>query len=228
MNPSIGQHARLAFTFSLVISVVLGAAGLSVEVLNGFNSDLNRFNQTNLIAFVASGGGLACSMLALRGAKILPSLGIALVLIAAALQTAIVWNGDYFTHGFRQVTWSVSIFAFACGHAAALRLARLSPGQRWAMIVAQTLIVAVAVLSAWRVYFDLPWTPEIDRAHWILIILDVAMTALIPFFHWSSKAFFERERLFMRRMIDEEFCETGSHRRRDKRIRSYYDASIQQ
>ena len=56
--------------FGLVASVVLGAAGLSVEVLNGFDSDLNRLNQTNQIAFMASAGGLACSMLAIRGAKI--------------------------------------------------------------------------------------------------------------------------------------------------------------
>ena len=81
MNPSFGQLARLAFAFGLVASIVLGAAGLSGEVLNGFDSNLNRFNQTNLIAFVTCAGGLACSLLALRGAKILPSTGIALVLM---------------------------------------------------------------------------------------------------------------------------------------------------
>src|SRR6185295_20334762 len=99
---------------------------------------LNRFNQCFLILAVASACGLACSTLAIRGARVLPCAGIALALGASALLIVLVWDND-FSHEFRQATWCVSIFAFACGHAAVLRLARLSPGQRWAMIVAQTL-----------------------------------------------------------------------------------------
>jgi hypothetical protein len=98
------------------------------------------------------------------------------------------------------------------------------------MIVAQTLVVAVALLSA-RIALDLPFTDELFQAFWILIILNVAMTTLMPFFHWSSKAYFERERFFMLLTHDEDSQEAEPHQPRDERIRSHgqrYDASVQQ
>ena len=229
MNTSFGWLARSAFTISLVASIVLGAAGASIEVLDGSVSFPSQFNLTSLIVAVASACGLACSMLALRGARVLPSAGIVLALVAAALEIVLVWTDDS-SHEFRQVTACVSICAFACGHAAALRLARLSPGQRWAMVVAQTLVVVVAVLSS-AFSLDLLWSIEPFRALWILIILDIAMTALIPFFHWSSKAYFERERFSVLCSPDDDSQEAEPHRPRDERIRPYgqrYDASVRQ
>jgi hypothetical protein len=226
LNTPLGWLARSVFTAGLVACVVLGAAGVSIEILNGFDGFLNQFNQMILFVGVASACGLACSMLSLRGARILPCVGVALALVAAVLQTIDVWTEKH-SHDFRQVAWSVSILAFACGHAAALRLARLAPGLRWAMFIAQTLIAAVALLAVGRM-LDLAWAPELDRWYWILVIVNLAMTTLIPFFHWSSKAYFERENALMRLMLEADLEETEPRQRRDVRIRSqrrHYDAS---
>jgi hypothetical protein len=175
----------LAFGYALVASVVLGAAGAITEVLTGRLDLLDKIISTWLIPVAASGCGLACSSLAVRGRRILPSVGIALALAAAALQLGNVWL-DGLSHRYHQIAWSMSFFAVACGHLAALSLARLARLHVSAMIVAHVLVVGVALLWTLRV-FDFPWTPGLDQAHIIMMILDVVVTILIPFYHWRRQ-----------------------------------------
>src|SRR5262245_36871167 len=119
MNTVRAVQAKSAFMFVLVVSVVLGALGEIVKVLEGSTELLTQFNYTCLLGAAAGACGLACASLAVRGRRALPLVGIVLVVAAAALQTFAVWTEEL-PDQYGQIAWCVSIFAVAFGHLAAL------------------------------------------------------------------------------------------------------------
>jgi hypothetical protein len=187
MNTAHAYHVRSAFIFAVVAAVVLGALGMIAEVLWGSEQLLSQFNWTCLIMAAAGACGLACASMAVRGSRALPVAGILLILSAAVLLTGYVWVSDVSVE-YWQITCCFSIFAVASGHLAALSLARLAPRHMWSMVLAYVLVIAVACLGALRI-LEFPWGPGIDRPLSIMMILDVAVTILIPFFHWWSRDF---------------------------------------
>lgn len=187
MNTAQAQQLKSAFIFVLIVSVVLGALGAILVVLGATMELLYEAIQTCVIMAMASACGVACASLATRGGRTLPLTGIALALAAAALQTYGVWADDFWLE-YGKLTYCVSIFAVACGHLAALSLARLAPRHLWSLVLAYVLILGVASLWALRM-LDYPWTSWMDQLHAILMILDIAVTILIPYFHWRSRDF---------------------------------------
>jgi glucan phosphoethanolaminetransferase (alkaline phosphatase superfamily) len=189
MNTAQAQQVKTACIFVLIVSVVLGALGAIMVVLGATMDGLSQAIQTCLIMVVASACILACASLATRGARMLPLVGIALALAAAVLQTYGVWADDVWLE-FGKLIYCVSIFAVACGHLAALSLARLAPRYVWSLVLAYAVIIGVAFLWAVRI-LDYPWREWMDQLHSILMILDIAVTILIPYFHWRSRDFIE-------------------------------------
>lgn len=185
MNTAQAQQVKAAFIFVLIVSVLLGALGAIAVILGATMDLLYQVIQTCLIMTMASACGIACASLAIRGGRTLPLAGIALALTAAALQTYSVW-GDDVSIEFGKLIYCVSIFAVAGGHLAALSLARLAPRHLWSLVMAYVLIIGVASLWALRI-LDYAWTPWMDQLHSILMILDLAVTILIPIFHWRSR-----------------------------------------
>jgi hypothetical protein len=186
------QQVKSAFIFALVASVVLGAAAAIFEVLHGPTQLLRQVIHTCTIMVAASACGLACACLAVRGGRALPSAGIVLALAAAVLLTGSVW-ADRVPDEYWQAACSVSIFAIACGHLAVLSLARLASWRRWTLALAHVLVIGIAcvyVLSILGCSFAL-WVWQLVS---IMMILDVAVTILIPYYHWRSRDFVLRDR----------------------------------
>lgn len=185
MNTAYAYYVRSAFIFAVVASVVLGALGMSAQILWGSEQLLSQFNWTCVIMAAAGACGLACASLAVRGGRALPVAGILLILSATALLIGYVWISDVSVE-YWQITCCFSIFALASGHLAALSLARVAPRHMWSMVLAYLLVIGVACVAALRI-LEYPWSAGIDQPLSIMIILDVAVTILIPFFHWWSR-----------------------------------------
>jgi hypothetical protein len=187
MNTALARDVKSAFIFLLVVSVVLGAMAAIAAVLQDDSNFVDRVVLPTCLSIAwASACGIACTNLAIRRGRTLPVAGILLALTAATLQIAGVWIGGL-SVDYWNMTWSLTFFGVACAHCAALSLARLAPWHLWCLVMAYVLVFGVASLGALRLLTGYGWTPWSDQAFIVMIILDVAVTILVPCCHWLSR-----------------------------------------
>jgi len=187
MNIALADRLKSTFIFSLVAFAFHETAAGIASVLQDDSNFVDRLMLPTCLSVAwASACGIACTNLALRGGRALPLPGILLALTAATLQIMGVWIGGL-SFDYWNMTWSLTFFGAACGHCAALSLARLAPWHLWCLVMAYVLAFGVASLGALRLLTGYGWTPWSDQAFIVMIILDVAVTILVPCCHWLSR-----------------------------------------
>ncbi len=176
------------FLYSLVISVVLSALLGILAILSGSWGWFEiRILLTTVTISGASICGLACgAYLGAGKGRTLPSAGIILALLGAAMVIAGMWV-EIGPEEYWKTAASMAVFAVACGHLALLSMARLAEGFRWSLKLAHGVILGVAaliVLAIWSGFKDL----GMFRLLGVAAIIDAAITIVIPIFHRLSKA----------------------------------------
>ncbi len=181
-----------AFIASVVAAAIMGIVAIGIPTRN-WEFELKVFITTAIIAG-ASICGLACGGCLTRGHRILPSIGLVLTAVSAALLMCGVWlepNGEWYWKS----TAVASFYAVGCAHLSMLFMANLSRGYRWSYIIAYQLILGLATLLAAGVVFNL--FDHGGEGFWrltgVLAILVAAITLLVPVFHFMSREQFAAE-----------------------------------
>ncbi len=174
----------------LFIAAVVGGALVGIAAI-GVPSDHWEYRikilLTTAIIAGASICGLACGGCLTRGHRLLPTAGLALTGVSAALLLVGLW-AQIDAEWFWKTTVSLAFFAVACSHLSMLFLANLAGSYRWSYLVAYQLILGMAALLTGGVVFELF---ERNQGYWrltgVVAILVAAITLLIPVFHRFSR-----------------------------------------
>lgn len=180
------------FIATVVAAAVMGIIALGIPPRN-WDFEFQIFATTMIIAG-ASVCGLTCGGCLTRGHRVLPSIGLGLTAIAAALLLIMVWVEPN-AWWFGMATCISSFYAVACAHLSMLFMARLARGYRWAYVVAYQLILGLATLLSVGLafgFFDRSGD-GIWRLTGVLAILAGAISLLIPVFHYMSREQFTAE-----------------------------------
>lgn len=177
---------RVALWF-LIVSVAISAALGIIAILTGNFGDFQaRIVLTTLTISAASICALASGALwEGRGQRVLPTVGIGLALMAAALLIAGIWwepNGEQFW----KFTASMGVLAAATAHDSLLSLARLARRFFWARLVAMLAIYSLAFLIVLSIYIE----PSGDLGFKLIGIASIvvaAITVMTPIFHRLSR-----------------------------------------
>jgi hypothetical protein len=173
------------FIASVVAGALVGIAAIGIPSEN-WEYQLKVLLTTGIIAG-ASICGLSCGGCLTRGHRVLPTAGLVLTGITAALLLIGMW-AEINLHWYWQITISLVFFAVACSHLSMLFMANLAGSYRWAYLVAYQLILGLAALLAGGVVFELfERNPGYWRLTGVVAILVAAITLLIPVFRRFSR-----------------------------------------
>ena len=114
-------------------------------------------------------------------------LGIVLAAAAAAAMLLLIWTEASDWEVWLQTTLSLGVFAVAVAHVCLLSMAKLAARFEWSLVVAYVVILFVAALLTSMIWFDTSGV-DILRILAVAVILDAAVTILIPIFHRLSSA----------------------------------------
>jgi len=178
---------KKAFLYSLIASVVVSAVLGIVAILSGNFGWLEiRVILTTVTIAVASICGLACgAYLGTKAGRLLPTLGLALTFIAAAMIILGMWV-ELKSETYWKITASICVFAIAFAHLSLLSMARLAEWFQWSLIAAYLIIFGVASLIAAMIFFEID-EASMFRLLGVAAIVDAAITVLIPIFHRLSR-----------------------------------------
>jgi hypothetical protein len=179
MTNDPGLLLKKAFNYALIGSVGIGAALGILAVLSGRWGWLEiRVILTTLVIAATSVCGLACSAcLATQRARVLPTAGLILSLIAAAILLAQTWTIIDLVSSWKLATCA-SVLAVACAHLSLLSMVRLAERFSWALLAAHLVVLGTAFLIVMMLTggFESGFFPVIGVA----AILDAAISILIP------------------------------------------------
>ena len=190
--PRIGvERVKRGFLYALIGSVGASAVMAILAIVSGDfdNWDLRALLSASTIA-AASVCGLACgAYLASGRIRALPLTGIALAIAAAAAVLLTIWVEppllEYWSHW--KTTGTLCVFAVAVAHLCLLSMARLSARFGWSLVVAYVVILFVAALLTIMMWFEIV-DEGTERLLTVAVILDAAITTVIPIFHRLSRA----------------------------------------
>jgi hypothetical protein len=178
--PTLKQTAL----YTLAGTVILGVALSIMAVLGGtWDWFEARVVLTSFTISGASISALICAALRERDeASLLPVPGLVLSSAGATLVIFAMWAdvGDL-TYG--RLTVSVVLFAMATAHVSGLSMARLSPGSRWAIVVAWASIFGLASMLTAMTWTN-DWGAQAFQLVAVLAIVTAGITVLIPILHW--------------------------------------------
>ena len=192
VDPRIGvESVKRGFLHALIGSVAVSAFLAIVAIISGdFDHwELRALLSASTIA-AASVCGLACgACLESTGARALPLMGIALAIAAAAAVLLTIWVEpplrEYWLHW--KTTATLCVFAVAVAHLCLLFMARLAARFGWSLVAAWVVILFVAGLLTTMMWFEIggegTW-----RLLTVAVVLDAAITVVIPIFHRLSRA----------------------------------------
>jgi hypothetical protein len=177
---------KLALWF-LIASVAISAALGIIAILTGnFGEFEIRIILTTLTISAASICALASGALwEGRGQRILPSAGIGLALLAAALLITGIWVEPQ-AEQFWKFAASVGVLAAATAHACLVSLAQLARRFGWARVITLTAIYLLAFLIVVSIYIE----PQGDLGFRLIgttSIIVAALTIMMPIFHRLSR-----------------------------------------
>jgi hypothetical protein len=170
---------------SIVVGALIGIAAIGIPSEN-WEYQFKILMTTGIVAG-ASVCGLACGGCMTRGHRVLPTAGLVLTGVSAALLLVGMW-AEVNVHWYWMTSVSLVFFAIACSHLSMLFMANLAGGYWWAYLVAYQLILGRAALLAGGVVFE--WFDRNDgywRLTGVVAILVAAITLLIPVFHRFSR-----------------------------------------
>lgn len=179
---------KRGFLYALIGSTACSALlGMATVAFGDFGDLETRILLTTLTVSVASIGGLSCGAALESGrARVIPTAGVVLSILAAVLITFGIWakvNGEEFWKSAA----TCSVLAASCSHVSLLLLARLSSRFQWAVLAAQGASFAVAAVIIAMLWGD-GGGEGIFRVLGVAAILDAAMTVLVPVLHRLSRA----------------------------------------
>ena len=182
---------KRAFLYALVGAVGVSALLAITAIVSGAFGDLEfRILLSTVTIAAASVCGLACgACLEPARNRTLPLFGIALALAAAAASLLLIW-----TESWREVdvalrtTASLGVFAVAVAHLCLLSMAKLAARFEWSLVVAHVVILFVAALVTVMIWFEVSDEESAFQLLAVAVILDAAITILIPIFHRLSCA----------------------------------------
>jgi hypothetical protein len=177
---------KLALWF-LIASVAISAALGIVAILTGnFGQFEIRIVLTTLTISAASICALASGALwEGRGQRVLPSAGIVLALLAAALLITGIWFEPH-SEQFWKLTASIGVVAAATAHACLVSLAKLAQRFGWARVITLIAIYLLAFLIVVSIYIE----PQGDLGFRLIgttSIVVAALTIMMPIFHRLSR-----------------------------------------
>jgi hypothetical protein len=177
---------KLALWF-LIASVAISAALGIVAILTGnFGSFEIRIVLTTLTISAASICALASGALwEGRGQRVLPSAGIVLALLEAALLITGIWFEPH-SEQFWKLTASIGVVAAATAHACLVSLAKLAQRFGWARVITLIAIYLLAFLIVVSIYIE----PQGDLGFRLIgttSIVVAALTIMMPIFHRLSR-----------------------------------------
>ena len=190
--PRIGvEPVKRGFLYALIGSVGASACMAILAIVSGDfdNWDLRALLSASTIA-AASVCGLACgACLASARIRALPLMGIALAIAAAAAVLLTIWMQppllEYKMHW--KTTGTLCVFAVAVAHLCLLSMAKLAARFGWSLVVAYIVILFVAALLTIMMWFEIV-DEGTERLLTVAVILDAAITVVVPIFHRLSRA----------------------------------------
>lgn len=187
MSSSVQFPIKKAFLYSLIASVILSAVLGIMAILSGrFGWMEVRIILTTVTISLASICGLACgACLGAKAARLLPTCGIALTIIAAGMIIFGMWT-EMESEFYWKLAASIAVFAVACAHLSLLSMARMAEWFQWSLIAATVIILGVASLIVGMIHFEIHQT-NMFQLLGVAAIVDAAITVLIPIFHKLSK-----------------------------------------
>jgi hypothetical protein len=180
------RMSKLLLRVFVVSICAMAVAGILALAIPSDNSDfaVKVFFTTATIA-AASVCGLACGGCLSRGHRVLPTAGLILIGLSAALELIGMWP-EIDSRIYWKTTAILGIFAIACAHLSMLFMANLAGAYRWAFLFAYQLIFGLATLLGVAIIFELE-KPSFWRPTGMVAILVAAVTLLIPIFHRLSR-----------------------------------------
>jgi hypothetical protein len=179
------------FIVSICATALVGIWAIAIPS-DDWEYEFKIFLTTATIAG-ASVCGLACGGCLSRGHRILPMAGLVLSGIGAALILIGMWP-ELTSAFYWQVTCTISFFAVACAHLSMLLMANLASKYRWAQLLAYQLILGLATLLAFGIWFEFFESEGYWRFTGVVSILVAAITLIIPVLHYMSRDVIARER----------------------------------
>ncbi len=172
------------FVVSICVMAIAGIVALSIPT-EKFEFAIKVFLTTATIA-AASVCGLACGGCLSRGHRVLPTAGLVLTVLSAAMILVGTWP-EIDSKAYWKTALAFGFFAVACAHLSMLFMANLAGGYRWAFLFAYQLILGLATLLTVGLVFDLYEKETFWRGTGVVAILVAAVTLLIPIFHRLSR-----------------------------------------
>jgi hypothetical protein len=182
-NRRLSKVLLRVFVVSICLMAVAGIVALAIPTDN-FELALKTFLTTATIA-AASVCGLACGGCLSRGHRVLPTAGLILTALSAALILTGMWP-EIESEVYWKTTAILGVYAIACAHLSMLFMANLVGRYRWAFLAAYQLIFGLATLLAVAIIFEYD-KPSFWRPTGMVAILVAAVTLLIPIFHRLSR-----------------------------------------
>ncbi|MDQ3711930.1 MAG: hypothetical protein M3388_06895 [Acidobacteriota bacterium] len=203
------------FLYLLTCSIALGALMGIWAIISGEFGDLQiRILNTTTTIVGTSVLGLACGAYLENprtknsSAHFVPSAGIFLAVLSAAIILWMIWGNDGGSEEFLFKTLGVSLlFGFSFAQLSLLSLARLAARFRWAMIAAYVSILTLAAtVSAIILFSQSNDNFFILRFIGVLTVVDAAVTVMIPIFHRLSRTEFVDDKTPSTNDIDAEIA----------------------
>ena len=189
--PRIGvERVKRGFLYALIGSVGASAFLAILAIVSG---DFDNWDLSALLSAVtiaaASVCGLACgAYLASGRIRALPLTGIAFAIAAAAAVLLTIWEPPLLEYKLHwKTTGTLCVFAVAVAHLCLLSMAKLAARFEWSLVVAYIVILFVAALLTIMMWFEID-DEGMFRLLTVAVILDAAITVVIPIFHRLSRA----------------------------------------
>jgi len=187
------------FLYLLTCSIALSALmGIWAIISGEFGELQSRILGTTTTIVGTSVLGMACGAYLenLRTknspAYFIPTAGIFLAVLSAVIILWMIWGNDDLSERFLFEILGVSLmFAFSFAQLSLLSLARLAARFRWAMIAAYlSILTLAATVSAIILFSQGEENFFIRRFTGVLLVVDAAVTVMIPIFHRLSRTEF--------------------------------------
>ncbi len=178
------------FLRSLIVSVAISAFLGIIAILVGTSDFTGKILATSFTLSGASLMGLCCgAAIEVRQEKLIPYAGILFAGLSAVVLILGIWL-EFRSIYFAKILGIVALVAFGLSHLSLLMLAWLAEKYQWAMYVAYaavfSLVILISGLIWWEPYYH-KYNEVLTRIIGILVIVDTAITILIPVFHRFSQ-----------------------------------------